>query len=809
MRRRASSSSTPLFLLQLLLATRHRNDYDRKTLRFNSSQNRDPISMFQQTCLQSLGQWIDRYRWWVIAGWIIAVVVLNTLAPAWKTVAIDGDLQHLPVDTTTVRGARLSALAFPDDDAKSQIVLVFARQNQELTIEDRELAFRLAERFEELQEPTLVDIWTEKTPVVGSLLQSKSGRAARIVIRWTNEFMATDNIRLLKKTETLVDVARGEASPGLTIGITGSAAIGGDMLTAAAESVASTHRTTIILVTIVLVLIYRSPWLVLVPLLTIGVAASTSLNLLTILAQWSLENPDHWLTIRVFTTTKIFVIVLLFGAGTDYCLFLTARFRELRSEGLGQSDAIAKALGHVGAALIASALTTIVGLAMMGWADFGKFTYSGPAIAVCLAITLLACLTFVPALLSTRLGTHVAPQKNAAGNLFWQRLADRVLGRPGTILAMSFVLTLPLAWAGWSVDVTYDLLGELPAQRVSRRGTRLLKEHFPPGEIGPLTVLVQHSDTDLNRVDLGSVDLGSVDGRFLIAGLAKPLGELTGVAHVRSLYQPTGAPPGAVSVFSSEGLLALAAKGSPLTKAAFVSQVGKLAGKVTRLQLILTDEPFSDAAVQTCDDVDRTLSRLFQDTESSWHESTFELIGPTAGIRDLERVTRADRRRIQILVAAAVLLVILILLRRPLICCFLIATVIFSYLVTMGITDLVFHMLRGDAYVGLDWKVPLFLFVILVAVGQDYNIYLVSRVLEEQQRLGERAGLRKAIVQTGGIITSCGLIMAGTFVSMLTAQMNGMVELGFALSVGILLDTFIVRTILVPAFLAMRSKQPQ
>ena len=747
--------------------------------------------------LQYLGLWIERHHWWVIGGWVLLAVLLRVTAPTWSSVAIDGDLKHLPDNTTIVRGAEFSAQAFPDDRAKSQLVLVFARTDRELTIEDRELAYQAGLKFQELDEPTLVDVWTEKTPVVGPLLQSGSGRAARVVIRLTNEFMATDNIRLLAAAETIVDAARRGASPGLKIGLTGSAAIGGDMLTAAAESVASTHRTTILLVTLVLILIYRSPWLVLVPLLTIGVAASTSIDLLAILAQWSLDHPESWPTIRVFTTTKIFVIVLLFGAGTDYCLFLTARFRELRSDRIAQSSAIAKALAHVGVALVASALTTIVGLAMMGWADFGKFTYSGPAIAICLAVTLLACLTFVPALLATRIGANVALQVDESGNAFWQRVADVVLGRPGTILVASLLVMLPLAWAGWTVDVTYDLLGELPADRVSRRGTQLLREHFPPGEIGPLVVLAEHPQGDLD----------TVDGRFRIAELAKPLDELPGVAQVRSLYQPTGDPPGSVSVFSGEGLLELAAKGSPLTKAAFVSQVGELSGKVTRLFLILDDEPFARSAVQTCNAVEQTLNRLRDDADSTWHNARFEMIGPTAGIRDLQRVTLADRQRIQILVAAAVLLVIVALLRRPLVCCYLIVTVIFSYLVTMGISDLMFGAIRDDHYLGLDWKVPLFLFVILVAVGQDYNIYLVSRVLEEQRRLGYRAGLRRALVQTGGIITSCGVIMAGTFVSMLTAKMNGMVELGFALSLGILVDTFVVRTMLVQRFLRC-SRRP-
>ncbi len=751
--------------------------------------------MIQQAGLRHLGRVIERRRRWVIAAWVTALLTLFFLAPAWDSVAIDGDLKHLPDDTTTVRGTQLSAQAFPDDLAKSQIVVVFARDQQQLTVEDRQLALRAAKRFIALDEPTLVDVWTEKTPIVGSQLQSPSGRASRVVVRLTNEFMATDNIRLLRRAEEIVATARDEAANGLEIGISGVAAIGGDMLTAAAESVASTHRTTILLVTIVLILIYRSPWLVLVPLFTIGVAASTSLDLLAILASWSLEHPAGWPTIRVFTTTKIFVIVLLFGAGTDYCLFLTARFRELRAQGLKQHLALAKALEHVGLALVASALTTIVGLAMMGWADFGKFTYSGPAIAICLAVTLLASLTLVPALLATRLGANVAIDSSPLATRFWQRTADAILRRPGKILIASLVLTVPLAWNGWSVDVTYDLLGELPADRVTRRGTKILRENFPPGEIGPLVVLVQ----------LPEAQLVGQDGQYLVAELSRPLYDMPGISRVRSWYQPLGDPPGTVSL-SPEGVMELTIKGSPMAKAAFVSQVGEYKDKVTRLHLILTDEPFSEAAVATCDDVERALTAACMNPVSPWHNATFELIGPTSGIRDLQRVTSEDRQRIQILVAGAVFLVIIAILRRPLICAYLIITVVFSYLVTMGIADIVFAAIRGDGYLGLDWKVPLFLFVILVAVGQDYNIYLVSRVLEEQRRADDRVGLRQALVQTGGIITSCGLIMVGTFVSMVTAQMNGMIELGFALSLGILLDTFVIRTILVPAFLALSLK---
>ena len=748
-----------------------------------------------------LGRLLCEWRWGVLIAWLAAALLLNMFAPAWESVAIDGDLEYLPADTPVLRGVELSARAFPNDRAKSQIALVFSRPGQELSADDRQAALELGQQLEQLPELPTVDVWTEKTEVVGSLMRSRTGHAVRVVIRLTNEFMATDNIRVLEIVRMQVDRARSKLPSGLEVGITGTAAIGGDMLTAAAQSVANTHRTTLVLVTIALLLIYQSPWLALVPLVTIGIAASTSLDLLSCLASWSQMHPLVWPSIRVFTTTKIFVIVLLFGAGTDFCLFLTARFREHQAAGLPQPEAIATALGSVGVAITASALTTIVGLAMMGWADFGKFTYSGPAIAICLGVTLVASLTLVPALLATRLGAAVGDAGKEGNSAHfpevWKRLADVVLHRPGLILLGSLLLALPLAWIGSKVEVTYDLLGELRSDRVSRLGTQMLLRYFPPGEVGPMVVLAEHP--------LG--DLASVNGQLRIAELAKPLDNLTGVDQVRSLYQPTGDPPGATRVFSTEGLKVLAAKGNPLTQAVFVSQAGRLEGKITRLFLIPTDAPFSPEAVQTCAEVERVLETLRTDPDSTWHGARFELLGPTAGIRDLERVTQADQRRIQLLVAGAVLLVIFALLRKPLVCCYLIATVVLSYLVTMGLTEIVFHTLRGEAYTGLDWKVPLFLFVILVAVGQDYNIYLVSRVIEEQRSVGPRLGLRRALVQTGGIITSCGIIMAGTFVSMMTAEMNGMVELGFALSLGILLDTFVVRTILVPAFLALLVKK--
>ena len=779
---------------------------------------------------QRLATFISRHWLLVLICWVVIPVGIKLLAPSWDDVCRDGDFAYLPARMTSARGEKLIGEAFPDLASKSEIVVLVARPGGKLREEDREIASRLAEKFaphEGVASPVAA-VWSCDEPLVGQKLISPlgpNGQAVLVILQLNTELMEIANIPFVFEVHKAIEDMQKEAGypEGLQVGVTGSAAIGTDMLCSADQSIRNTEWVTISLVVLILLIVYRAPGLVIVPLLAIAASFIVSTDVLAILAHGS--ETSGWFDFQIFKTTKIFIVVILFGAATDYCLFLIARYREELQRGLDPAAALEESLAQTGHALTGSAMTTILGLGAMLFADFGKYRSGGPTIALSLVVALVACVTLAPALLRAfgrsvfwpfgvgqdkpspvRVFSGEAAVRPSFMGRFWERIAQGIITRPGLILVCSFLILALPAYCGLSVPVTYDMLGELNSDCASVQGARLLEKFFPIGETGPITVLASHPG--------GNFD--GKDERRQVSMLTKELCERTytdtngveghPILGVRSLTNPLGGPPGAFSPFTPAGRRRMAAVNHPRTKATFLSSMPGYAGAVTRFDLICRYDPFSHEAVRLLDQIEQRLLAHGNDAASPWHGTSFDFIGITAGIRDLEAVNTSDTYRIGLLVSLAVFGVLVFLLRRPVISCYLIFTVLFGYFATLGITKLFFAWLFGDTFQGLDWKLPIFLFVILVAVGEDYNIYLVTRVFEEQRRRGLIEGLRYAVVRTGGIITSCGVIMAGTFGSMITGTLRGMYELGFSLALGVLLDTFIIRTILVPSFLALWAR---
>jgi RND superfamily putative drug exporter len=276
-----------------------------------------------------------------------------------------------------------------------------------------------------------------------------------------------------------------------------------------------------------------------------------------------------------------------------------------------------------------------------------------------------------------------------------------------------------------------------------------------------------------------------------------------GIADLRSVARPLGTSEAAKDALAKLSLPPAVAEMMIKKRAIdyYVSHAGDVKGHVTRLDFVLAVPPLSPQGIDCVDRITQTIEvELPEELRSG---SQFAPSGTAATIRDLRTVTGHDQTRVQILIPAVVLGLLLLVFRRVTLALYLIVSVLFSYLATLGCTYLVFWLLEGDAFLGLDWKVPLFLFTILVAVGEDYNIFLMTRVAEEERTRGPIQGVLHALARTGRIISTCGFIMAGTFASLFAASFLGLKELGFALVVGVLLDTLVVRPILVPTFWIM------
>jgi RND superfamily putative drug exporter len=686
---------------------------------------------------------------------------------------------------------------------------------------------------------SLIDLRNWKDAIIGSRMSKPEARLA--ILLSDAELAATSNIEFLGEIDELKESVlkrhQGLTRPGLQILATGSAAIGGETLIAARDAIRYTEVLTVVLILVILALVYRAPLLVAIPVLSIAIAIMVSGGLvawLTIASRWA-ESP--WLDVKVFTTSRIFVVVILFGSGTDFCLFIISRLRE---EALRWSwdEACVRSLSGVSGALVGSALTTIVGLGMLWIAEFGKFSYTGPVIGLCLAIGLLVCLTFTPALLSligpkafwpsvvqndgsssSMSGAAVIGSRDgerATGT--WGLIALSLTRYPGLALIVGFALLFPPAIFGYmhEDEVTYDISSQLDESAQSRRGLQVLERHFAIGEINPTTVLItlpQDSDPAALRENATT--------------LAQSLYGMPGVTAVRSADDPLGdfPPDRSMSLLSADAWRRRALKTHRIAKDYFFSASPEYENRLARLDVVVSGDPFDINTADRVDNIRDWLEDQAESIASPWYGAQVLLTGTTPSIIDLRTVTLSDNRKIKVAVILAVFAALWVVIRRVSLCSYLIATVLLSYYATFGFTVLFFRFAYGDGYLGLDWKLPLFLFVILVAVGQDYNVYLVTRIIEEQRERGWLSALRRAVARTGGIITACGLVMAATFFSMTASAwlptvtslwsddvqrgggtLRGIVELGFALGLGVLIDTFYVRTILVPSFVAVLDR---
>ncbi|MEV5768463.1 MMPL family transporter [Micromonospora sp. NPDC052213] len=577
--------------------------------------------------------------------------------------------------------------------------------------------------------------------VVGPLpppIPSEDGQALQVVVPIDD----ADGERIGTVVEELRAIAGGDRD-GLTVDVAGPAGLLADLIEVFSAIDSTLLVVTLCVVLVILLVVYRSPILWIFPLLAAGMSFALAAVFVYLLADADV--------IKLNGQAQGILTVLVFGAGTDYALLLVARYREELHRHERPWDAMRTAWKGAAPAIVASAGTVIVSLLCLLLSSLNSNRALGPVAAIGIAATLLVMLTFLPALLV--LGGRWAfwprrPRPDQADprteHGIWSRIAGFVARRARpvwvlTTLALA-VLALGLTQLGATTLGQSDLFTE---RTDSVAGQEVIARHYPAGTGSPATIFTNQQAAER------------------VADTARGV---PGVAAVRPVTADRTGPP------------------DPNAPPTVVD------GRV-QLEATLADPPDSDGA-----------ERAVRELRAAVHAvpGADSVVGGFTAINvDTSDASTRDRNVIIPVVLAVIAIILALLLRALLAPILLIATVLLSFAATLGLCALIFrHVLD---FPGVDTSFPLFAFVFLVALGIDYNIFLMSRVREESVRRGTRAGVLTGLAVTGGVITSAGVVLAATFSALAVLPLVVLVELGVAVAVGVLLDTVVVPSLLVPA----------
>jgi putative drug exporter of the RND superfamily len=680
-----------------------------------------------------------RSKWIVVAVWVLVALALGPLQPKLQEATTNEPDEFLPASADSTEVNDLVESRFARGNEAEAIILV--RRESGLTPADERL---IADEVKDLVDSgeleyaasPLIPFTTKAEALAaepapeatfGPELVSADGDTALALIpihAESGEDIADD-----------VDAIRSAVSPalegqGLEVYVTGAAGFLADALDAF-ETIDGTLLTvTVALVLVLLLAIYRSPVIALVPLFVVGLAYAIAAGGVYALVEAG--------AVTVNGQTTGILIVLLFGAGTDYCLLIVSRYREELRHTEDKHAAMARATERTAPAILSAGATVFASMLVLTLADFKATQTMGPVLALGIAIIVLAGLTLLPAVLSVLGRGAFWPARPTLGSEqrtplgLWRRIGHLVHDHP--LLAGGVVVAILLAGSlGNLLDRGALDFGEgFRDDPESVLGQDVLEQEFSPGQAAASTVLVARPASD---------------------GVAAALEQSDEIESV-------------IPMGTSDD------------------------GEIARLDVMLTEDPFSDAATSSVPEIRRTV-------QGAADGETALFGGITAEGYDTNETLQADATLIIPLILLVVLLILVALLRAIVAPLYLVATVVLSFGFALGASNLAFEHIF-DQPAG-EPSLPTFAFIFLVALGVDYNIFLISRIREEAGMRGTKEGVIAGLEKTGGVITSAGLILAGTFSALMALPLEALFQLGFCVALGLLVDTFLIRTVLVPA----------
>jgi RND superfamily putative drug exporter len=680
-----------------------------------------------------LGKVVTAHPWRVIGVWIVAIAAIVVLAPGLPTSSQESDF--LPSHYESIRAQQLHDAKFPAAFSPS-VVAVFHRADwKPLTAADSANVRRVAAAVKRERLPNVQRV-VVGAPAPNKLVQTVSVQMPQMTQgNQDTLFDATKTLR--QKLDAATD------GTNLVEGTTGAVAQGLDQKEASGNADAIVGLGTIVLIVLLLLAIFRAPLVAIVPIVLIALVAGAANGLIAIAVKA--------LGLKADSSITSLLIVVLFGIGTDYILFLLFRYRERLRAGEDGRAAMTSAVGRVGEVISSAAGVVIVAFLAMTLSSLSFFRSMGPSLAIAVGVTLLAGLTLVPAVLSL-IGPRIfwpskswrtEPRAARAG-----AIGSAMARRPGRFAAVTGVVLVALAAAALHFHPTFDLAaGSTPKTAESQVALTALERGLPPGATDP---------TDVYLVSDGGKPLAS-------SALAAFRSRLAGVDGVGSVAAPRLSADGTAADYS----------------------------------VTLSSDPQSDHALDVVGGPVRTTAH------DGAPAGTHALVGGiTSVFVDIKAAMNRDYSVVFPVAAVLIMLILALLLRSLVAPLYLMVSVALGFAATLGATTLLFQDAGGHG--GLVFMLPLIMYMFVVALGTDYNILMMARLREEaKEGRGPREALATAIRHSSPTIGAAGVILAGSFAVLMLAGNSLLAEMGFAIAFGIAIAAFGMATFFTPALTAL------
>ncbi len=706
----------------------------------------------------------------VLLVWLAGIILLTGAAPSAKTYSVSAGEGSIHNNTPSAVAKQVMEERYPSEDGLPALV-VFHRADgigadgrvgigefsRWLASDDRPDDASSALPYHELPEETQDRMISEDGTTMVYSFNLKKG-------------LESDQVHAaLGQVRDWLDEHR---MPGMRTEITGPAGITADTLALFKNTDVVLLMATIGLILVLLIAIYRSPLLAIIPIVISGIVYQAADRLI------GLGGRNGWFVID--SQALSIMLILLFAVLTDYCLFVFSRYREELRKVESRHEAMERAMARVGEPILFSGGTVLLAMLALLAAVFKPYHNFAPVFGIAMAVVLLGGLTLIPAvfaLLGRKAFWPFVPRpgtgETARRLSVWERIAASVVKRP-TAYAGGLLALLLLASANiGSMHYSYNLMKSFPEELSSRQGFELLERHFPKGKLAPVSFLLDSTE---------ELPLDDVFFRKL-TGLTNAIRQSEGIVAITPEIEPDRAGPGA-----------------RLPRDFLAADK-----RAVKWEVVLADDPYDAEALRAVDALRRNSAVLLQENGLGGGKYSLHFAGQTAEQLDVSRLNKRDTVVVFSLIAGLIATMLLLQTRSLRMSLLMIGTILLSYAATLGLSWVLFNGLLG--YGAISYRIPVYTYVFLVALGVDYNIMLVSRIREEAARHERKEAIRRGVARTGGVISSAGIILAATFAVLITQPMQELVLFGMTMALGILLDTFLVRGLLLPSVLAWPERK--